>query len=189
MGESDTRVSDQGHADSPPTTPATPEPENVRARFAAETQSYIVDHIRLADEKAAFFFGASAAVLYLLFNSMQKHLASPLASWALSDVVGILAMTILGIACVIGLGVVTPRLGRGGTDLIFFRAIVQFGSRDSYVKEVKALPNDELISEKLGHCYDLAKVCDRKYRALAWELRTLFLGFVLAASYFFFLAK
>ncbi len=189
MPESDAKVSDQDHAVSPPATPATLEPENVRARFAAETQSYIVDHIRLADEKAAFFFAASSAILYLLFNSMQKHLASPLAAWALSDVVGILAMTILGIACLTGLGVVTPRLGRVGTDLIFFRAIAQFGSRESYVKETMAISNAELIGEKLGHCYDLAKVCDRKYRALAWELRTLFFGLVLAASYFVFLAK
>jgi hypothetical protein len=186
MAEFERKASDQGQADSSTAIPARPEPENIRARFASETHSYIVDNIRLADEKAAFFFGASAAILYLLFQSMQKHLASPLSAWALREIVGGLAMTALGIACLIGLAVVTPRRGRGGSGHIFFGAIARFDSRDSYVEEVLAMPDERLMSERLEHCYDLAKICYQKYRALVWELRTLFFGLVLAASYFVF---
>jgi hypothetical protein len=186
MTEFDLKVSDQSKTILSPTIPPRPEPENVRARFASETHSYIGDNIRLADEKAAFFFGASAAILYLLFQSMQKQLASPLAAWTLRQGVGILAMTSLGMACLIGLGVVTPRRGRSVSGHIFFGTIAEFDSRATYVEEVLAMPDQQLISERLEHCYDLARICDRKYRALLWELRTLFVGLILAASYFVF---
>lgn len=187
MAEFDQKVFAQDQAVSSQAISTRPEPENICARFSSETHSYVVDNIRLADEKAAFFFGASAAILYLVFQSMQPHMVSPLAAWPLQRVVGILAMSALGIACLIGLGVVTPRRGHGDFGHIFFGEIVQFESRDSYVEGVLAMPDEQLIRERLEHCYDLAKICDQKYRALIWELRTLFLGLVLAASYFVFL--
>ena len=167
------------------------EPEDVLSRFASETHAYISDFIRLADEKAAFFSGASAAMLYLLFNShAEKYLSWSLNAASLRSLIDIIAMAALSMACVFGLSVVTPRRRVGPADgHIFFDAIIQSGSRESFAAEVMQLPKEQLIREKLMHSYDLAKVCNHKYRAQRWQLWSMIAGLVLAAPYLLFFSR
>jgi len=160
-------------------------PENVRARFAAENHAYISDLIRLADEKAGFFFGVSAAIIYLLFrDGVQKNWLLWLPEHPVRQTIGFLAMSASGLACGLGFRVVTPRLKGGLSGHIFFRAIAQFGSRDSYADEVMSIPDDELIKEKLAHCYDLSRICTRKYRTLTLQLWTMIVGLIFSAAYY-----
>jgi hypothetical protein len=159
-------------------------PENVQARFAAENHAYISDLIRLADEKAGFFFGVSAAIIYLLFrDSVQKQWLLWLPAHPVRQTIGLLAMCASGLACGLGFRVVTPRLKGGVSGHVFFRAIAQFGSRDSYADEVMRIPDDKLIREKLVHCYDLSHICNRKYRMLALQLWTMIVGLIFSAVY------
>jgi hypothetical protein len=161
------------------------EAENVVSRFASETHSYISDLIRLADEKTAFFSGASAAMLYLLFNShAEKYLAWSLNQNSMHSIVALSAMTALSLACVLGLGVVTPRRRSAPPPgHIFFEEIIQYDSRESFATEVMQLSDEQLIREKLTNSYDLAIICSRKYRFLAWQLWSMVIGLILAAPY------
>jgi len=161
------------------------EAENVASRFASETHSYVSDLIRLADEKAAFFSGASAAMLYLLFNShAEKYLSWSLNPNSMHSLIALSAMTSLSVACVLGLGVVMPRRRAAAVSgHIFFEEIVRYDSRESFATEVMQLSDEQLIKEKLTNIYDLAIVCSSKYRVLAWQLWSMIIGLILAAPY------
>jgi hypothetical protein len=174
--------------DPPPTAY---EPEDILSRFASETHAYISDFIRLADEKAAFFSGASAAMLYLLFNShAEKYLSWSLNGASIRALIDICAMAALSAACVFGLSVVTPRRRVGpAAGHIYFDAIIRSNSRESFAAEVMQLSKEELIREKLMHSYDLAKVCNHKYRAQTWQLWLMITGLILAAPYLLFFSR
>jgi hypothetical protein len=167
------------------------EPEDILSRFAFETHAYISDFIRLADEKAAFFSGASAAMLYLLFNShAEKYLSWSLNAASIRSLMDISAMAALGMACVFGLSVVTPRRRVGSASgHIFFDAIIQSDSREAFAVEVMQLTREQLITEKLMHSYDLAKVCNHKYRAQMWQFWSMICGLILAAPYLLFFSR
>jgi hypothetical protein len=170
---------------------STYEPEDVLSRFASETHAYISDSIRFADEKAAFFSGASAAMLYLLFNShAERYLSWSLNSSSMHSLIGIAAMVALSMACIFGISVVTPRRRLGlASGHIFFDAIIQSNSRETFAAEVMQLSKEQLIAEKLMHSYDLAKVCNRKYRAQTLQLFLMIAGLILAAPYLLFLPR
>ena len=161
------------------------ESENVASRFASETHSYISDLIRLADEKTAFFSGASSAMLYLLFNShAEKYLTWSLNQNSMHSIIALSAMTALSLACILGLGVVTPRRRSAPVrGHIFFEEIIQYDSRESFATEVMQLSDEQLIREKPANSYDLAIICARKYRFLAWQLWSMIIGLILAAPY------
>jgi hypothetical protein len=178
---------EQFHADAALTALSTADPENVRARFAAENHAFISDLIRFADEKAGFYFGASAAILYLLFrDGVQKNWWQWLPSHPVRQTLGLTAMLASGLACAFALVVVTPRRWGSTSGHIFFGAIAQFRSRDSYADEVMKTPDDELIREKLSHCYELARICGRKYKWLRLQVWSMILGLILSVGYYLF---
>ena len=149
-------------------------------RFAEETHQYIREYIRLADQKAAFFLGFSAALLSFLYsvNVSQRWLKSP-TLWSWVDLVAFLAMVGLALAAILSFAVVIPRLKKSNRGIIFWDSIAQFSSSLQYLERVHRATPEELVRTKLEHCFDLARVCQRKYRLLGLSV---WLGAVGAGS-------
>lgn len=159
---SSTRGSDLSINEGPPVSQA------ATGNFALETHEYICEYIKLADQKAIFYFSVCSTLL--AFEHTQNWTAywmKPLAAWSGIDVVYFLSMVTLAIAAVLFLMTVIPRLAGAPRGLIFFRSIANFESATDYVSVIKGKTDAELIDEKLRHCYELSKVADGKYRALS----------------------
>lgn len=168
----------------------TVEPSNeVHYQFATFTHEYIREYIRLADQKSAFVFGASAAVLAFLYKSSvpQNWIALP-ESWKSGQILALVTMVLLAVAGVLGISVIKPRRGGPRSGLIFWDAVVDRPSSSDYCEAVlESSPND-LVEEYLKHTYDLAEVCRAKYDVLQRSFWAFLIGLVLATIYFVFFA-
>lgn len=141
--------------------------EEVRAKFAEETHQYIREYIRLADQKAAFYFAGTTALLAFLFRAnLLHHWLKPPLQWALTDILSFVAsvgLVVSALACIL---VVKPNTQGSKRGIIFFRAIREFQSGTEYASEVLAKDMRGLTTAKLCHAFDLSQVCDRKYNLL-----------------------
>jgi hypothetical protein len=157
--------------------------DQMRAQFAESIHAYIREYIRVADQKAAFIFTISAAVLGFLFKDAKPQRWLILGKWAAANFVAFAAIISLASACIISIRVVIPRLGGARSGFVFWNAIAERPSGDRYATEVMKLSSSELIKVKLEHCRDLAVVCRAKYRGLLWASWTMVAALVLSALY------
>jgi len=141
--------------------------EEHHAKFAEEVHHYIRQYIRNADQKAAFFFAASTALLAFLngMNGASRWLKD-IRTWSFVDGLAFVAMAgLAGSACVL-LSVIFPRLKGSRKGILYFRAIAEHESSAEYTDEIIRHGADAIIRSKLRHDYDLSKVCTSKYRVL-----------------------
>jgi hypothetical protein len=148
-----------------------------RLKFAEETHQYVREYIRLADQKAAFFFAGSTALLAYLHNVglATRWLVSPTA-WSLAHVLSFLASIGLLLCAITCLVTVMPRLKGSKRGLIFFAAISEYDSSNDYVSEFMKQGLSDLCEAKLKHAYELSGICKRKYAMLGWGQRLGALG-------------
>lgn len=143
-----------------------------QARFASETHEYIREYIRLADQKATFFFtGGTALLAFLYKNGISSMWLKPLMTWNILDTIAFLSMASLSVAAFLSLLVVIPRTPGSRRGYIFWEAIAEYETNRQYADELSTLSPATLFQAKAEHCYDLACVCRRKYRVLRWALR------------------
>ena len=135
--------------------------------FAVESHNYVQEYIKTADQKAAFFFAASTALVAFLYQvgSLQRWLSNPI-NWGLFEVLSFLATVGLSISALYCLWVVFPRLKGSMRGLVFFAAIAEYESSREYVADVLRKGGQELTESLLSHTHELAKVCKRKYQIL-----------------------
>lgn len=156
------------------------------AKFAEEVHQYVREYIRNADQKAAFFFAASTAVLAFLHSrgTAARWLKSP-TGWSFVDTLAFIAMGGLAVAAGVMLSVVMPRLKGSKRGLIYFNAVAEHESSMEYADEVTRRSAAEISRIKLQHTYDLAKICRAKYRVLVTGFWIGGVGAVAALSYLF----
>lgn len=144
--------------------------------FAGFVHQYVREYIQLADQKAAFVFAASAALLAFLYNSgaSKLWLKAP-TNWAWIDAVAFLSMVGLAVTSFLAVITVFPRMGGAKRGLVFFNAIAAHAEPGDYVAAVGALNHSDIAAVQLQHCHELARVCRMKYRALR---RSFFVGAV-----------
>jgi hypothetical protein len=132
--------------------------------------TYVTDHIKLADQKAAFVFTVAAAMLcYLFKNDVHEMWLKSIAAWSLLDGCAFVAMVTLALSLVAACLVVRPRLERSHDGTVFFRCISKYPSAAEYTADV--LRGDTDLKEALlMHVFDLSRVCERKYRVLAFSI-------------------
>lgn len=140
-----------------------------RLKFAEETHQYIREYIRLADQKATFFFAGSTALLAYLhkLGLASKWIVGPTA-WSLAHLLSFLAsigLLLTAIACLVA---VMPRLKGSKRGLVFFAAISEYDSSNDYVTEFMKQSLSDLCEAKLKHAYELSVICKRKYDMLKW---------------------
>lgn len=152
----------------PPDYPASQDKkEEYQWRFAEETHLYVREYIRQADQKAAFFFAGSTALIAFLYKVELIHSWVKLPTqWVFTDMLSFAATIGLAISAFTCLSTVFPRLKGSKRGIVFFGAVAKFESNKDYANEVLQKDLGELIEAKLCHVHDIANVCGRKYRIL-----------------------
>lgn len=159
---------------------------DTRGEFASFAHQYIRDYIALADQKATFFFTGATALLAFLYNqNVSDHWLKPLMEWNILDTIAFVAMAALAAGALLALLVIIPRTPGSRRGFLFWQAIAEYDTGRQYSDELWRLSGPSLVQIKAEHCYELARVCRRKY----WMLRSaLWTGAVgLAGSLFVFL--
>lgn len=143
--------------------------QEARLKFAEDTHQYVREYIRLADQKATFFFAGSTALLAYLhkLGLASKWVIAP-GTWGLTNMLSFLASMGLLLSAVACLAVVMPRLKGSQRGLVFFAAISQYSSSSSYLSDFMKQDLSELCEAKLKHTYELSAICKRKYDVLKW---------------------
>lgn len=166
-------------------TCATQVPSNAEAHeLPSFAHQYLRDFITFADQKAAFTFAASAALIaYLDTQEVAESFAIPISSWQIRDWIGVAALILLGVCALLAAGVVVPRLkGPSATGMIYWEEIRSYVDHDAYVRAVESMPRTAARVEVLRHCFVLAGICSAKYKMLDWALRIGFFGVIATAT-------
>lgn len=145
--------------------------------FSTFHEGYTRHYIALADTKATVVFGVAVGLLAYLYSNADflQMILNPTLSWR--GALPLLCSIALALSAMSSALVILPRLGvsekRG---IVFFGDVASYVSADEYLKAVRKFNSDELVSARLRHAYDTAKVCMRKYIVLRWAIRLCFLG-------------
>lgn len=140
------------------------------ADFQAE---YIDRYIALADTKAAFSFGITAAVAGYLVSrdSVQSVLKGDIANinfWLTSAI--LITLVLAGVSA---LAAIVPRTWLTPKDgLVSWTALSKFATADAYLNALKEAREDTILEARFVHAFDLAQVCAAKHR---WVARALLL--------------
>jgi len=152
---------------------------DARMLFGEEVHQYIREYIQLADQKAAFFFTAAAAIIaYLSSTGDLTSWLIPLDSWGWHEFLSLQATLFLFVSITCCLLVVAPRLGGNTNGIIYFKAVSKHLDSESYISKVTGYSIKILHEEKLKHAYELSKVCDRKYSTLFFVIWAGALGYL-----------
>ena len=141
--------------------------EEHHADFAGFQEEYVRNYILLADTKAAWAFTiASGVLVYLIGTDKTKDaLLAPVLSWPYASLIA--SVLLLGVSAFFSFRVVAPRLNsKSGEGIVFFGSVAAKDDAATYISEVAAHDSAEITEARLKHCFDVSKVCDRKYASL-----------------------
>lgn len=143
--------------------------QEIRLKFAEETHQYVREYIRLADQKATFFFaGATALLAYLNGLGMTNSWVIDPRTWRLIDALAFLATTGFIFSAIAFVSTILPRTNGSRRGLIFFAAIHEHENANEYASEIMKQNLQDLYEAKLMHTYDLSGICKKKYGLLKW---------------------
>jgi Pycsar effector protein len=139
---------------------------SVHAEFASFHEGYVRHYIALADSKATISLGMSAGLLTYVFSKPSFHdlIVKPAVTFPCVQAFIATGFLVLSTAC--AMSVISPRLTTTGEGIIFFGSVAKYPSSDRYMEQVAQRSEPELTSERLQHCYDISKLCARKYEML-----------------------
>ena len=146
------------------------EPTAADGEFAQFVHQYLREQIAFADQKAAFVFAGTAALLAYLRETQVFGTAlrssGPITGFARGSAV--LAIGALIATALLALVVVFPRLRTSNRDgLVFWAAVRRAGrTQDEYMNVVRSLDSAATREEVARHAYDLAGIAQRKYSVL-----------------------
>ena len=151
----------------PGDSPSDSEDTEYRWKFSEETHRYVREYIKLADQKAIFFFAGSTAILAYLnsVDIIKIWLESPM-QWDLIDMLSFVATIGLAISALFSIVTVFPRTRGSRRGIVFFGGIAGCTDEKEYVTEVTRHSVAGLLERKLSHVHELAKICDEKYTFL-----------------------
>ena len=151
--------------------------------FANDVHSYLQQNITWADQKAAFMFaGASGFLAYLNLHGAFAFLRNGAAfRWA--NVLLVTAAVCLMMTAAAAFVTYWPRTKGASAGLVFWGAIARNESAGGYLERVRRKTAGELAAAKLEHSYELAKICERKFKWADVSVRFGVVGFSLAIIY------
>lgn len=158
-----------------------------RYNFNRHIHTYLLEQVKLSDDKAKAVFTISAGILLYLFNRDVPVYPSLLAfqyvgEWTIR-ITSYASMFFLFLSAVFSLVVLYPNLAGAKKGYIFFQAINVFDSPQSYCLEISKLSSDEMNSELIKHNYELSSVVTRKYKNLNKSFFSGVCGFLLMLLY------
>lgn len=155
--------------------------------FVEFTHQYVREYIQLADQKAAFLFAGGTALLAFLHKSgVSTRWLTPVMQWNVLDIVAFVAMTALAVGILLAVWVVVPRTSGSRRGLLFWEAIADYDSGREYSDDLRQLSTATLSQVTAEHCFDLARVCRKKYRVLRAAIWAGSLGLAAAVLLFLF---
>jgi hypothetical protein len=159
-----------------------------RTEFADSVHDYVREYIRLADQKATFFFAGATALLAFLYNKgISARWLKPVMTWNILDTVAFIAMIALAIGAFLSLVVVIPKTRGSKRGFFFWEAVAEYDNGRSYADDISTLSPATLFQAKAEHCFDLSRVCRTKYGMLRLALWFCAVGLGAAMIVFLFL--
>ena len=140
--------------------------DSAHGAFSDFHADYVGRHIELADTKATWIFAImSGGIAYCASNDKIRS-AALLPSWSYSFLLTAFMFLLMGITAAFAFFVIAPRLRTSGEGIVYFGAVASFKSARDYADNIGSRSEAELYDARLRHCYDLATVCQKKYKWL-----------------------
>ena len=145
---------------------------NPTVSFAQQTHSYMSDYIKLADQKAAFFFATTTGLIALLYKdqSLLIWVVDP-RSWNFHQLVAFVATLALSIQAFMCLFTTVPRLKGSKRGFLYFMAVAEYPSSEQYASDAMKLTESDIIRTWFTHSHELALIAKKKYEALSFAMK------------------
>ena len=154
------------------------------SNFAEFHEEYVSKYIALADTKAAWMFTITAGLIAYLGGN-ENYLSLLLnPEWGGAYCTKAATMLMLALSALFSFLVIVPRVPTSGEGVVYFKTVASKSSADDYVESVGKKSTSELAEARLVHCYDISRVCARKYNALRISMWAGFIGLFLACGAF-----
>lgn len=145
--------------------------------FNRHIHTYLLEQVKLSDDKAKAVFTISAGILLYLFNREVPVYHSLLlfqyvGEWTIR-IISYASMFCLFLSTVFSLVVLYPNLAGAKQGYIFFQAISIFTSPQNYCEALSKLSSAQINDELVKHNFELSLVVTRKYKNLN---KSFFLG-------------
>lgn len=156
----------------------------VHSNFSEFHEEYVSRYIALADTKAAWMFTITAGLVAYLcgHENYLQVLISPELSFAYCSKAT--AMLALVLSALFSFLVIVPRAPTSGEGIVYFKTVASKPSAKAYIDSVGKKNTSELASARLAHCFDISRVCTRKYRSLRISMWVGLGGLLLACCAF-----
>ncbi len=138
--------------------------------FADFQVGYVGHYIQLADAKAAATFAVAAGLLgYLLNKGAFGVIGNP--AFEVHFLLAAVTAIALLVSGALSFLVVAPRLRKSPQDgFVFWGAVAEIPTAGDFVEKVTAVTSAGMVQARLTHCYDLSRVCARKYAVLRFSM-------------------
>lgn len=158
------RPSNQGEVTPAPHLPL----EDYHSVFSEFHEGYVSRYIQLADTKASWLFAlVSALIVFLVTSDYFETIDLFAVENCFLTVLLSLTFGMLIISAIFAFLVIAPNLrSPSGEGLVFFGSVAKHENSAAYVSKVSGLSEQEMANLRLQHCYDLSKVCSKKYNRL-----------------------
>lgn len=145
----------------------TPIPDAAQERALDFVHASALQHVVMADRKAGIVFTLLSAALLFLFTRMPVFAWPPDAEAAL----WLVTVALLVSATALAFLVVLPRV-RGATTpgVLFWGAIARHRNSAAFVEALCANEASQLGRGKAAYCYELSRICQRKFQLLQLAL-------------------
>lgn len=149
--------------------------------FEERAHSYLWENVVLADQKAAFLFAGLAATLaYLHEKDISRRWLTAPQTWGVENFLAFLAVIGLLGGAALALLVVLPRFSGATRGVVYWKAIAEFETGNSYAQYVMSLSQHDLHEAILAHSFELARIAKRKFCLFQLALWTGAMGLVSA---------
>lgn len=140
--------------------------------FSEFHEGYVSRHIQLADTKASWVFAlVSALLVFMVTSDDVNRLYLTTYNNCIWTIFLYLIPSILLASAILAFLVISPNLqSPSGEGLVFFGSVAKQENSRTYLSKVSQLTDQELTSLRLQHCYDISKVCVRKYNFLKFSI-------------------
>ena len=142
-------------------------------RVANFVHGSLLQNITLADRKAGILFTLVSAALLFLFTRVPEVIFSAAGGlW-------LVVVTLLVLAASLAFSVIFPRQRRHSENVLFWGGVADWPDRNAYIQAVASMESERITQAKLEYCYDLARICRRKFRLLRYAMMATAIGLVL----------
>jgi hypothetical protein len=155
------------------------ETQDPHHEFGKLEHEYLNKYIEAADRKAGVTLALTTAVMVYFIDKDNGLRWLELKNLDWSCAAAFASLSALIFSAFLCFMIVWPRLGGDQSNLIFFRGVKSRSDAYAYAREVLGKSQAELREIRLKHCYDLAKVCSKKFDLLNRSMAIAVLGVVL----------